>query len=338
MHQDTRVTQWVLNTVKETYADDIALVVSHGTLNIDSQEDVISFFVPITERGWQFAQTFIVNGRGYDIWGIAWERLEQFAALEEYNLTVLADSKILYARTPADAEKFEALKKKQANNLADDTCSRKCVLEAYARAKGLYTELLFAKGSERRLCAGYVLDYLSQAIAFSNHRYFHKSQTAQLEELETMEHIPEGFSEKYLSVLRTADEEERKTLCHDLIVLVGDFLADDTVQPHSEQHFQDLADWYAELSYTWLRIRHYSQQNDPIKAHMWGILLQNELNEVCADFGLPKMELMSEFDFNDLTRFVTQGNALETQMKNIILRNGGVINEYTSIEEFLHEV
>ena len=71
---------------------------------------------------------------------------------------------------------------------------------------------------------------------------------------------------------------------------------------------------------------------------MWGILLQNELNEVCADFGLPKMELMSEFDFNDLTRFVAQANALETQMKDIILRNGGVINEYTSIEEFLHEV
>ena len=74
MENSKFVTEWVIETVKEKYADDIALVVSHSTLRIDENEEVISYFVPITERGRTFARTFILDGEGFDIWGIEWER------------------------------------------------------------------------------------------------------------------------------------------------------------------------------------------------------------------------------------------------------------------------
>ncbi len=337
MKNDLFITNWVLNTVKEKYAEDIALVISHPTLNIDSDADTVSYFVPVTDKGRQFAQTFIIEGRGYDIWGIEWERLERFAALDEYNITVLADSKILYARTPEDATRFEMLKNAQLDNLRDPIQARKHALESYATAKNLYTELLFAEGSGIRLCAGYVLDYLARAIAFANHSYFCKSQIEQLDELETMEHVPCGFAEKYVAVIRTSDDLHRKQLCHELISMVGHFLIQENSE-NCEHNFQDLADWYAELSYTWLRIRHYGQQNDAVKVHMWGIMLQNELNEVCSDFGLDKMELMSEFEYADLSRFVARANTLEDQMRSIITSHGGNIREYRTPEEFLHEV
>ena len=337
MKNDSFVTNWVLNAVKEKYADDIALVVSHSTLNIDPDSPKISYFVPITDRGRHFAQTFILEGRGYDIWGIEWKRLQRFAALEEYNITVLADSTVLYARTPEDAARFEALKQEQLKNLEDPHLSRKLALKSYARAKQLYTELLFAEGSNIRLCAGYVLDHLARAIAFTNQRYFHGSQTNQLDELCAMKQVPSRFAKMYLEVIQTPDDSRRKELCHELVALVGSFLTVETAET-CEQNFQDLADWYAELSYTWLRIRHYAQHNDPIKVHMWGIVLQNELNDVCDDFGLEKMELMSAFDYIDLTHFVERANELEQQMRCIITSHGGIIHEYRTTEEFLHEV
>ena len=148
MNHDTFVTQWVLNKAKEEYADDIALVVAHTTLNMDPDQPLMSYFVPITDRGRRFARTFILDGRGYDIWGIEWERLERFAALEEYNITVLADARLLYARTPEDAARFAALQQQLKANLADPEMARKQSLVAYATAKGLYTQLLFAKGSD----------------------------------------------------------------------------------------------------------------------------------------------------------------------------------------------
>ncbi|MBO5324201.1 MAG: hypothetical protein J6A88_08930 [Oscillospiraceae bacterium] len=337
MKNDILFSNWVLNTVKEKYVDDIALVISHSTLNIDSEENTVSYFVPITDRGRQFAQTFIMDGRGYDIWGIEWERLERFANLDEYNITVLADSRILYSRTPEDAARFESLRHMQLNNLNNPIQARKHALESYATAKNLYTELLFAEGSNIRLYAGYILDYLARAIAFANHSYFHKSQIDQLEELQTMASVPSQFAEMYLEVIRTSNDRHRKELCRELISMVGCFLSQANNRKF-ERNFQDLADWYAELSYTWLRIRYYGQGNDAIKVHMWGIVLQNELNAVCEDFHLPKMELLSEYDYKDLSRIVARANKLEEQMRNIITNNGGIIRQYQSPEEIPNEV
>lgn len=341
MKTNEYVTKWVVDTAKKNYRDDIALVVSHSTLNINDSEKNFSFFVPVTEKGKQFAQTFILEGRGFDIWGIEWDRLERFADLEEYNITVLADTEILYSRCPEDAARFEALKKRLFDNLADNAKTRECAMKAYAQAKDIFLSLIFSKGSDIRLCAGYLLDYLARAIAFANHSYFKKSQTDQISELSAMEKLPEAFLEKYPKVITEHSDDARKKLCYELMVSVGDFLTQEygeAEHPPKEHYFQDLADWYAELSYTWLRIRHYSEQNDILKTHMWGILLQNELDQVCRDFGLKKMELMSAFDPENLAAFAKRANDLESEMRNSITKGGGVIREYKSIEDFEHEV
>ena len=339
------VTNWVLDQVNKEYKDDIALVVSHTTLRIDENEKAMSYFVPITKRGREFARTFILAGEGFDIWGIEWERLEQFAKLEDYNITCLADGEILYARTPADRERFEELQRVQANYLKDDGMMRKCALEAYEQARNIFLETVLGKGSDVKLGAGYVLDYLARAIAFTNHSYFKKSQTDQMNELHAMTNIPDGFTDLYRKVIVERSDEEQKKLCYEMMMMVQDFLKKNSLNPDraadkgsAEHNFQDLADWYAELSYTWLRIRFYSDQKDIVKTYMWGILLQEEMNHVCADFELEKMDLMSVYDAQNLTDFADHANALEMQIRDIIRTHGGRIREYHSAEELLHEV
>lgn len=332
------VTKWVLDTVQETYPDDIALVVSHSTLSLEEGGKFVSYFVPITDKGRGFAQTFILNGIGFDIWGIEWERLERFAALEEYNITCLADGEILYSRTKEDADRFYALQKKQRENLSDPVKMRANALEAYGQAKAIYLEMLFAKGGDIKLGAGYVLDYLAQAIAYTNLRYFQHSQTRQLEELASMAQVPEGFAERYSRVIRERDGESQKKLCYELIWMVKEFLDRPEERQRQERNFQDLADWYGELSYTWLRIRYYCGKQDADRAYMWGIYLQEELNHVCGDFGLEKMDLMDSFDPDALDRLAARGNELENKMRAAIDKGGGIIREYPSTEVFLREI
>ena len=71
---------------------------------------------------------------------------------------------------------------------------------------------------------------------------------------------------------------------------------------------------------------------------MWSILLQHELNTVCAEFGLEKMDLMCAFDPQDLASFVCHADELEQKIRTAITAGGGVIREYNSFEAFLHEV
>ena len=334
MTNDAFVLQWVLEQVKTEYQDDIALVIGHTKFKHDEPEQVFSYFVPHTDRGEQFAQTFILNGEGMDIWAIRWERLEKFAALEEYNTHVLAGAEVIYARSKEDLERFETLRQTQLANLADPKESRKRALEAYAQAKAIYTELLFAKGGDIKMCAGYVIDYLARAVAYANHGYFRRMQTDQLGELSQM---PDGFAAGYKGVVMTSDDDERKRLCHQLIGIVADYLASNGENGPVNDNMQELAGWYMELSYTWLRLRRYAAQSDPVKTYMWGILLQKELNDVCGDFGLPKMDLLCAFDPEDLPAFIRHADALEREMRASIEAGGGVIRDYHSFEEFLHE-
>ena len=145
MNNSKLITNWILETVKEQYENDIALVVSHSTLRIDDNEKVMSYFVPLNKRGEELADNFIIAGEGFDVWSMSWERLEQFANLSEYNITVLADGDVLYARTSEDEERFYALKKKQAENLNNKKKMRCCALEAYSQAKSIYLEMLFSR-------------------------------------------------------------------------------------------------------------------------------------------------------------------------------------------------
>jgi len=336
MTNDAFVLNWVLEKVKTEYADDIALVLGHTKFKHDAPEQVFSYFVPRTERGEQFAQTFILCGEGMDIWAIRWERLEKFASLEEYNTHVLAGAEVIYARSDEELARFETLRQKQLANLADVTQSRRRALESYAQAKTIYTELLFAKGGDIKMCAGYVLDYLARAVAFSQNRYFHKMQIDQLRELDE---LPEGFAKRYNAVIMASNDDLRKKLCHELIEITAAYLEEiKPPEPPKTPTIQDLAGWYMELSYTWLRIRRYAAQNDAVKVYMWGIMLQQELGAVCGEFGLEKMDLMCEFDSEDLAAFVRHADALEIKMRSIITANGGVIRDYASFEEFLHEV
>ena len=336
MQYDSFVTNWMIETVKRDYPDDSALIAAHNTLNLDSGE-VVSYFVPATEKGRAFAQTFILGGRGYDLWAIEWERLERFAALEEYNVTVLADAKILWARSEADAARFSALQQKLFENLRSPEIRRSRAFEQFSRAMELYAELLISGGSRAQVLAGYTLDYLSRAIAYLNGSYFKASQTDQIRELSELPLVPAGFCKKYRAVIFEKDAEKREKTLREMIASVSALFEKEPASPR-EANFQDLADWYAELSYTWLRVRHYAGENDPVKTYMWGIYLQTELFEVCADFGLPEYSLMEYYDPQNLAVFSAKADEIEAKMRAQITDHGGVIREYASLEEFLHEV
>ena len=75
-----------------------------------------------------------------------------------------------------------------------------------------------------------------------------------------------------------------------------------------------------------------------MKVYMWGIMLQQELNSVCAEFGLEKMRLMEHDHPGKLAEFADYSNQLECAMRTIITEGGGRIRTYGGFEEFLHEV
>lgn len=333
-----KMTGWVLETVKRDYSDDIALVIRCSNLRIDTDEMAVDYFVPATPRGDRFAFTAIVEEVGYDVWPLHWERLERLAKMEEdYIACILYDGEILYARSDEDAARFAGLQKQLRANLRNADLMRKKALTCYAQAKAFFADLPFSDENEARVAAGNLIDALAMAVAYENGQLLRYAQTRQPEELAGMERVPDGFDELYRAVIRENDPEKRIFLCHELVEKVRVFLEPPALEP-SERNFQDLASWYQELAYTWLRIRHYCGLGDEQRAYMWGVYLQNELDSVCADFGLPKMTLMVGFRADNLPSFAAHADQLEQQMRRYIAEGGGVIHEYNTFEDFVHAV
>lgn len=335
-----KITDWFVEQVREHYADDVAVIVSHKSLYMTGQNKRLSYFVYRTPRGAALAKTFIIDGFGYDIWGMDWNRLESFAALNEYNITCLADSELLYANTEEDAERFNALKVKQKRKLTDKKEMRRHALEAYAQAKNIYLEAALADESDAKMGFGYCMDYLSQAYVYENCMYFTDSQTNQIEELKQLSDVPEQFLQLYDEVLRETQTSLQMSKLLEMIKITAQYLKrkfTDSAR-HKEHNFQDLADWYGELAYTWRRIDYYTEKGDYQRVYMWGIFLQNELNQVCSDFDLKKCPIFSVFDAKNLSTFREKALEVERYIRSVILQNNAMIHEYKTVEECLGEI
>lgn len=335
-----KITEWFIEYVREYYAKDVAIIVEHKSLYMVEHKKKLSYFVYRTPRGAALAKTFIINGFGYDIWGMDWNRLENFANLNEYNITCLADSELLYASTKEDAEHFKLLKIKQAEKLADKKEMRRHALVAYAQAKNIYLEALLADESDAKMGFGYCMDYLSQAYVYENCRYLISSQTNQIEELKKIPNIPNRFLQLYDEVLKEKHTSLQMSKIVEMIKITAEYLKKESPdsKEQREYNFQDLADWYGELAYTWRRIDYYTEKGDYQKAYMWGIYLQNELNQVCDDFGLKKYPIFSVFDAKNLKTFRERAQDAEQYIRSVILKNNAEIHEYKTVEECLSEI
>lgn len=335
-----KITEWFIDYVKKNYSKDVAVIAAHKSLYMKEDKKKLSYFVYRTPRGAALAKTFIINGFGFDIWGMDWKRLKSFADLNEYNVTCLANSELLYAGTQEDEEYFYSLRNQQAEKLADKKEMRRHALEAYAQAKNIYLEALLADDSDTKMGCGYCIDYLSQAFAYENCTYFKDSQTNQIEELKGLSNVPGKFLQLYDEVLKETDTSLQLTKVLEMIKITAGYLERELPksEAHKEHNFQDLADWYGELAYTWRRIDYYTENGDYQKAYMWGIYLQSELNQVCSDFGLKKCPFFSVFDAENMKAFREKAQAAEQYIRSVLERNNEVIHEYKTVEDFISEI
>ena len=119
---DSELIKWAVDKIKNDYAEDVALLIGQkGACKVptDEQNVAFDFFVPNTNKGYNLAETFIIEDMGYDLFPMSWERLEGIANLNEKITFAFARGVILYARTKEDEEKFLKLQEKLKSNLKD---------------------------------------------------------------------------------------------------------------------------------------------------------------------------------------------------------------------------
>lgn len=169
-HNWKRLTDWAIHKIETEYKEDIALLIAvkGHAVNGDGHGECFDYFIPSSERGYELAQTFIIDGVGHDLYGRSWERTEKTAELEDITLC-LAGAEILYARRQEDADRFRGLQEQLKKNLQNPVFVYRKALERLDDAMDVYRTMIFEeKPYLVRMAAGFIHLYLTQAAAFIN--------------------------------------------------------------------------------------------------------------------------------------------------------------------------
>lgn len=262
------------------------------------------------------------------------------ANLDDYNYGALAYAEALYARSKEDEMRFEEYRKKLFDNLRSKEFAFKKALERLNFAMGIYQTMMFSENiGEVRMSAGFIADYLATAVAFVNGKIFKHCQTNQLEEMKDFKEIPKNFKAYYEAIILSISIEELKNLCHLIILTTRKFLEERKTEKPNEKapNYHDLAFWYQELSYTWRRIYRQCHLNNIHLAFMWGCSLQHELAIIKDEFQLDNIDLLSSFNYNNLTPLKNRAEELEKYIIDTITNHGVTIEAYKNLEEFFEK-
>lgn len=222
MNKVKKLAEWAIGQIEREYKDDVTLLVAvkGHSVNQDGHGECFDYFIPATERGYELARTFIIDGIGYDLYPRTWEQVEKAAELEEFPTLCLANAHVLYAGTPEDEERFLSLQRRLFQNLRNSEFTYKKALEKLDEAMDIYRTLMFEQKLYRaRMAARHIQYYLTQSAALINGFF---ADSAIYTERQVISNVVE-MDGKLLKISDLLEMDSRWYCCPDLKELPENF-------------------------------------------------------------------------------------------------------------------
>ena len=338
------IVEWVVNKIKKEYKDDVSMLLTYGSYEngtANPLSDVDFYFIPKTENAYKLCKTFIVEGIGFDLFPMSWERVEGLAELNECLTPCLGNVKILYCNSDEDKLRFQGLQNSLKKNLNNKVFMLDRSSKQLEEAMNSYYTMLFEEDiCELRTLAGNIAMSLSDAVAYANQTYFSRGLKKQMDDLKNMESTPEDFVLLYETVIVTNSEQGLKECCHKMIKNTRDFLNNKTeksLNVEKKANYEELAQLYQEIISTWNKIKVCCDSGDAVLAYISGTCLQLTLNMASRENGLDKFNLMDAYNASHLDKFKERAMDLQKRFVRIIEENGVKIEEYRTVEEFIEK-
>lgn len=339
--------RWIKAKVKTEYPQDISLVCVYGSAvngTMNAKSDLDCYFLPKTERGYELATTFILEGVGYDIYPVSWQRLEDIANLRSGMQPLVGDAQILYCATEEDAMRFAALREMLRQNLQSQSYTREMTGERCREAASLLAALEISEQLPlARKLAGRLIVTLADAIALYHRDYFHfglKRQYADL--LSGIPGIPEHLARGYRNVIEGESVPEvihrAKIFFTEVCNHIGIAPVPPPVRPMAPieaatPNGPALAALYQEICSTFNKIYVCRETGDSVLAFLSAVTLQWDLDDALS-LGCPRYDLLSAYHPQALHRLADTARQIEQNLIRCILDNGGTLRSYSCFADF----
>lgn len=344
-----KVVEWIIHKVKTEYAEDVSLVLLYGSYingTVNGKSDVDCYYIPKTEQGYNLRIGFIIDGVGYDLFPISWERVAGIADLQECLLPLVGDVQVIYCGELCDLERFKEIQSKLHSNLADNEYVKEIARKRCEDANRLCEQMKLSDSlPEVRKIAGHVIMMLADAVAIYNHDYYHFGLKKQYEDLENnFPDVPQNIVTGYKQVVTALNLNDVKDRAVDLLKNVCDYLqikmespvdnVPNEVPVAKSVNASWLAELYEEISSTFNKIYVCCENGNYILAFLSAVCLQRELDDA-KEAGSPSYDLLSYFDYRELSKLAERTRIIEVDFVKLITNSGGNIKAYDNFEQFI---
>jgi predicted acetyltransferase len=333
------------------YAGQISMVLLYGSYvnqTSTSVSDVDCYFIPKTQEGRTMAQTAIIEGIGYDLFPLSWDRVKGISEFRSPLTPLLGNVKVLYADTVEDLTHFQHLQQELQNRLSDYDYMHRIALESLSEAASMISRLMQIDtiGLQRRW-AGNAIIALANAVAYENQTYFTRGLKKQREDLEKLDKRPARFLQRYDAVLRATDPEALKKDGLLLLWETAEFLQyqDEPALPYIPTRMRpcpkpftgcELASWYEEGVSAFSKIYYATEVGDLFLAFISAVCLESTLAEdLCQEFGWPEFDLMSAYDPIDLKKLAVRTSKVQTHLLRLLEEDQTPLRNYVSMQDFI---
>lgn len=327
----------VIKKAEAVCPDSLALIGVYGSVatgDTYAKSDLDLMILINDEKGWQLAETFILNdiGIGYDIYCTGWETLEEDAKCNHAHLSKLLDSSLVYIKDQSAVQRLERLRKKASDLLASDERYRKAQA-AFDNAKKAYADCFLTDSVPQiRFAAGAVIYSMLDAVMLYHGRYFKRGVKRTFEELKPL-HIPFDIEGSIMDIIRAETSAEIRSGLTDLMRNIQACL----LSPHvkAAPSHDNISGTYEEMFSNWRnKMEEAADREDLFSSFMNMVSFRYMIHEIAENVAVNEFEIMDSFDpYYPEKNLEAFDNALGTYLEEY--RKAGIRPKcYANVDEF----
>lgn len=355
-----KITEIIKDKIEKNYSNDVAIFAYYGSYATDEateNSDIDFFYIPKTEKSNALSIQFIVDGIGIDLFPISWDRIARIVSLDQPLTSVITKSKVLYASSPEEKEKYFFLKERLeqlfSNENIDYMLSKSQDYLAEACTNLFSVQQSNGTISDLKIEASKLISNVMLAVGYLNGTYYKKGIGKAIQESFTLEKQPNDY--KYLvdSLMKSTDIDKLGNDCERLIsnlrILINDELKSNSQKEPYETLF---IGYYEELKSVIRKVINACDNNDYYTAFFRAATIQDETAQFIskAENGVwynarssysdykNAIEDLLEVDImdnqNDLSMLKEKVLEFDTKLRRLLTEKNVEILEFSSIEEF----
>ena len=279
-----KVAHIIKERIEKDYANDISIFAYYGSYaqgTNDAYSDLDFFFIPKTERGKELTLSFLVEGASFDLFPISWERIARIVGLAQPLTAVLTKSKVLYAASDEDLNRYEAFVGK-LDQMYDPVNAEFMLSKSDAYVKEAIVNLYNMDYETKDLSSmkiesqKFLLNIL-HAVSLANSKYFVKSLGAFAKEAFQFKHLPLDFQEQVMALIESTQMGDIKDLCKAILVNTKDFVHGRLLEVSETEPYDMLfIGYYEELKAGLDKVVRACDAGDKTTAFIRGAAIQEE--------------------------------------------------------------